>query len=222
MKLKDDKTTHTVKNFYVRTIWTVRSKDVEWIECKHILKTKPMLQLKKEAAKLRNDMESAPEYLASTLQENIDQIEARLTNMAKLRQFKLKTQSFSVVAKVKPHKYAHTRFKVRCNMTQFPVNLNNATTEHKLQSMTKDIIIVVSWPKGETFCNWEYIALSRVCSLQGLYLFEPIDMNKSFEPSDELKSYFKRIQTAETKFLNCHYTLRRSEERVMRISLHAA
>ena len=112
-----------------------------------------MLQLEKKAAKPRNNIESAPKDLASTLQENIDQIEARLTNMAKLRRFKLKTQSFSVVAKVKPHKYAHTRFKVRCNMTQFPVNLNSATTGHKLQSMTKDIIIVTSWPKGENFAT---------------------------------------------------------------------
>ena len=131
----------------------MRSKDVEWIECEHILKTKPMLQLKKEATKLRNNMESAPKDLASTLQEKVDQIKARLTNMAKLRRFKLKTQSFSVVAKVKPHKYAHTRFKVRCNMTQFPVNLNDATTRHKLQSMTKYIIIVTYWPKGGKFCN---------------------------------------------------------------------
>ena len=72
--------------------------------------------------------------------------------------------------------------------------------------MTKDIIIVTSWPKGENFCNWEYTVLSRVRSLQRLYLFDPIDMNKSFEPSDELKSYFKRVQTAETKFLNQRQT----------------
>ena len=93
-------------------------------------------------------------------------------------------------------------------MTQFPVNLNNATNGHKLQSMTKDIIIVTSWPKGGGISQ---LGIHRfIQSMQStgivLYLFEPIDVNKSFEPSDELKSYFKRVQTAEKKFLKRRQT----------------
>jgi hypothetical protein len=41
------------------------------------------------------------------------------------------------------------------------------------------------------FRNWEYVVLSRVRTLSGLYLVKPIDIDKSFEPSDKLKKYIK-------------------------------
>ncbi len=41
------------------------------------------------------------------------------------------------------------------------------------------------------FKNWEYVVLSCVCTLSGLYLVEPIDMDKSFKPSSELKNTLK-------------------------------
>ena len=79
---------------------------------------------------------------------------------------------------VRPHRVATTTMNFRCKMTQFPVNLNDATTGHKLQGMSKDVVIVTSWPKGGTakwFKNWEYVVLSRVRKLSGLYLLEAID-----------------------------------------------
>ena len=39
------------------------------------------------------------------------------------------------------------------------------------------------------FKNWEYVVLSQVQTLSGLYLVKPIDMEKSFKPSEELRSY---------------------------------
>jgi hypothetical protein len=70
-------------------------------------------------------------------------------------------------------------------MKQIPTNTNDASTGHKLQGMSKDVIIVTSWLTG--FKNWEYVILSFACTLSDLYLVEPIDMNKSFKPSNELK-----------------------------------
>ncbi len=74
------------------------------------------------------------------------------------------------------------------------VNTNDASTGHKLQGMLKDVITVTSWLTG--FKNWEYVVLSRARTLSDLYLVEPIDMNKSFKPSNELKRYieFTRLQ----------------------------
>jgi hypothetical protein len=80
----------------------------------------------------------------------------------------------------------------------------NATTGHKLQGMSKDVMIVTSWPKGglsALFKNWEYVVLSRVRTLEGLYLFEPIDLEKSFKPSLELKGYMRRATQKEKKML---------------------
>ena len=42
---------------------------------------------------------------------------------------------------------------------QFPVNANIATTCHKLQGMTKKIIVITEWEKHK---NWVYVVLSRV------------------------------------------------------------
>ena len=50
-------------------------------------------------------------------------------------------------------------------MKQIPANSNDAITGHKLQGMSKDLLIVSSWPTGglaAMFMNWEYVVLSRV------------------------------------------------------------
>ena len=84
-----------------------------------------------------------------------------------------------------------------CRMTQIPVNVNDVTTVHKLQGVSGDVMIVTSWPGGglvSLFQNWEYVVISRVRTLSGLYLSEPIDLEKSFQPSDELRAnkYLKK------------------------------
>ncbi len=77
-------------------------------------------------------------------------------------------------------------------MTQLPVNLNDATTGHKLQGSSKDVLIITSWPKGGLFRNWEYTILSRVQKPDGIYLLKPIDLEKPFKPSQDLKNYLLR------------------------------
>ncbi len=49
--------------------------------------------------------------------------------------------------------------------------------------------------------NWEYVVLSRVRTLSGLYLVEPIDMDKSIKPSSELKKYIENARRKETDIL---------------------
>jgi hypothetical protein len=84
-------------------------------------------------------------------------------------------------------------------MKQIPANTNDATTGHKLQSMSKNVIIVTSWPTG--FKNWEYVVLSHARTLSGLYLVKPIDMSKSFKPSIQLKKYNKCARMQESNLL---------------------
>ena len=89
-------------------------------------------------------------------------------------------------------------------MIQIPANINDATTGHKLKRMSKDVIVVLSWPTGglaTMFKNWEYVVLFRVRKLSGLYLVEPIDMDKLFKPSSELKKYFEHTKRKETDIL---------------------
>ena len=114
--------------------------------------------------------------------------------------FKLEPQKFSTTVNVKIHPMA-PQTELKCNMYQLPINLNDATTGHKLQGMSKDVVIISSWPKGGLFKNWEYVVLSRVRTVTGLYLFEPIDMDKSFKPSEELTLFFKRAKKKQKTFL---------------------
>ncbi len=82
-----------------------------------------------------------------------------------------------------------------------PATINDARTGHKLQGTSKDIIVVSLWPTGglaTMFKNWEYVVLSRVCTLSELYLVEPIDMDNSFKPSLELKKYIENARQKET------------------------
>jgi hypothetical protein len=52
----------------------------------------------------------------------------------------------------------------------FPVNNNLATTGHKLQGMTKKFLIVSSI--NYSTANSIYVVLSRVTSLDGLFLIK--------------------------------------------------
>ncbi len=84
-------------------------------------------------------------------------------------------------------------------MKQIPANTNDASTGHKLQGMSKDVIIVTSWPTG--FKNWEYVVLSCAHTLSSLYLVKHINMNKSFKPSIQLKKYIKFARLQESNLL---------------------
>jgi hypothetical protein len=92
-------------------------------------------------------------------------------------------------------------------MNQIPANSNDGTTGPKLQGMSKDVIIVTSWPTGglsKIFKHWEYVVLSHVRTLSGLYLVNPIDMEKSFNPSSQLRSYIDKIKQKEKDILDEH------------------
>ncbi len=51
------------------------------------------------------------------------------------------------------------------------------------------------------FKNLEYVVLSQVHTLSGLYLVKPIDMDKSFQPSPQLAAYMDKIRKFEKDML---------------------
>ena len=52
---------------------------------------------------------------------------------------------------------------------------NNATTGHKLQGCTIEDLYIPSW-SNQT--SWSYVAISRVTTLEGLFLGRPLDPSK--------------------------------------------
>jgi hypothetical protein len=61
--------------------------------------------------------------------------------------------------------------KQKLVMMQIPVNLNDATTAHKLQGVTKKYLIVHNWTYTH---GWVYTVLSRVRTRDGLFLNKPL------------------------------------------------
>ena len=54
---------------------------------------------------------------------------------------------------------------------QLPVTSNIATTAHKLQGSGVDSLFVHTWHYKD---NWPYVVLSRVKTIRGLWLREPL------------------------------------------------
>ena len=88
---------------------------------------------------------------------------------------------------------------VRMRGTQFPLISNSCTTGHKLQGCTVDNILVNSWCYG---CNWVYVVLSRVKTLEGLYLRKQLshDLLKYAQNHDmkQMLKLFERTILVET------------------------
>ena len=86
-------------------------------------------------------------------------------------------------------------------MTQFPINLAEAVTGHKLQGRTLEKMIVTGW--GLSFMkNWEYTVLSRVKTREGLFLLEPLDPNKGYGPTEQFKRFIERLKIIEARTLH--------------------
>ena len=120
------------------------------------------------------------------------------------RKFKLYPDQCSPKVSIKQYTTSSRKIEFCCKMKQFQIISNDATTGHKLQGISKDLIVITSWPTGglaAMFKNWEYVVLSRVRTISGLFLIKPIDMDKSFKPSEELKRYMEYARDFEASML---------------------
>ncbi len=52
MKLKENPTSLKYRKYYIKKVNTVGVKDVEWIECEHIIKTQAMIHIEKKIDEL--------------------------------------------------------------------------------------------------------------------------------------------------------------------------
>ena len=207
VKLKDNAQSYKWKNYYGKKVWTVNAADVEWVECEHVNKSNVMTQLESQIKELKNELDLPPKNHKSdskAIKSKIDELNKKLAKEINGRIFKLEPEQFTPEVTVKHYHASSKKIVFRCKMMQIPANSNDATTGHKLQGMSKDAMIVSSWPTGSLaamFKNWEYVVLSRVRTLSGLYLVKPIDMDKSFQPSPQLASYMDKIRKFEKDML---------------------
>ena len=199
VKLKKSAPTYKWKNYYGKKVWTIDAKDVEYIKCEHVNKPGYILQLEAQIQELEKVQDNHQNN------DKLDVLREKLSKERDRRKFNLEPEKFSPEVNVKHFCMSFKKQPMRCKMNQIPANSNDGTTGHKLQGMSKDVIIVTSWPTGglsKIFKNWEYVVLSRVRTLSGLYLVDPIDMEKSFNPSFQLRSYIDKIKQKEKDILD--------------------
>ena len=128
--------------------------DVEWTECEHVVKTDAMIQLERKRNKLSNELDAATESTRDFIRVQLNNIDSTLVRLAKTRRFQLVPEQHKVSASMKAHHLMRCKTNTVCKMTQFPVNLSDAMTVHKLMGMSKDAVATTTWPKRK-FQNWE-------------------------------------------------------------------
>ena len=77
-------------------------------------------------------------------------------------------------------------------ITQFAITMNHATTGHKMQGKSVDQLVIVEWAKKVK--NWTYVVLSRVTSLDGLFLFSPLPDEDASAPPADLSDMLDRFR----------------------------
>lgn len=85
----------------------------------------------------------------------------------------------------------HKNVEVLVKITQFAITVNAATTGHKLQGKSVDYLFVGEYAKS--LRNWLYVVLSRVRSIQNLYLIDSIPTQDS-EPDPRMMAMMKKLR----------------------------
>ena len=91
------------------------------------------------------------------------------------------------------------RTTVRIVLDQLHVLSNSATTGHKLQGRSLDSIFVSDWNLRS---NWPYVVLSRVRTLKGLYLREPLDPTADYTLDDRLVKMLEEFKQHQPRDYN--------------------
>ena len=191
IKLKPDATSVAIKTFHGRKVTTVNARDVQYMECEVIDNTSHIKALSKKLQHLSENL--------VTNKRKIGQLQRQIELERQAKTFRLETLTSHVTVKCSINKDTPP-LTFKAVMTQFPINLADAVTGHKLQGRTLDKIIITGW--GLSFMkNWEYTVLSRVKTREGLFLLEELKLNKSYGASEQFTRFIERLRRIEAQTL---------------------
>ena len=203
VKLKDNARSHRIRIYNGYKVWAVSIEDIQWITVELMDNTDEVDTLEMKIRELSATSENE-EQTASPTTQALQALKRELQILRISRQFKIKPERKEVTVNMRPSRVSSLETTISLQMTMLPVNISTASTGHKLQGRSKDSIIITSWPNftnNVVFANWEYVVLSRVRTLSGLYLLKPIDNQKSFAPSHELRKFISRAKIYQDRLL---------------------
>ena len=101
IKLNRHTTSKRFLNYYSRKVCTMKAGDVEWIECKHVVKTDTMLQLEKQLHLLSLKLEATSSSQKRKLQKQMKYLKTKLARLSTTRQLKLHPKTNTITVEVK-------------------------------------------------------------------------------------------------------------------------
>jgi hypothetical protein len=137
----------------------------------------------KEGATLQ-PMQMFGYWVNSVTVDEVDQLELKWQDYDRFQgKFRVSplTHTYKVKFPVNEMGKEH-RVATTIQFTQFPVIGNYATTGHKLQGKSVNELVIAEWSNVK---NWAYVVLSRVRTLNGLFLELPIPANIDFRPNQD-------------------------------------
>merc|ERR1711966_337852 len=122
VKLRDGAETST-KNYYGKKVRTVLADQVEHLKLKKIDESKEMSDMKKAIIYQRSVADNN-----NTSDRNKRTAENNIKNLEQLQIFIVEPENKPTRVKVRPSRFTNAHVQFTISMTQFPVNLNSATT----------------------------------------------------------------------------------------------
>ena len=170
VKLKNNAPPLKWKNWDGYKVYTVNARHVEHVKLERFPETEAIKTMKKDIAILRNsgtnDGGSSSRLIA---------MESKLKSLQEKRRFCVTPVKLTASVEVTlDDSVSIPRKLTGVSMFQLPLNMNDATTGHKLQGMSKDELVVGAW---SFLPNWIYVVLSRVRTLKGLFLLKPLPLD---------------------------------------------
>lgn len=188
VKVKENAVSLRTRKFHGRKVTTINANDVEYIECEVIDNTSHI-------KKMKRDLQTAMQH-PDCNQEHIHRLQQKIKSERDKKVFHMTAKHSGTLVKCRMNKNTPP-LKFKTMMSQFPINLADAVTGHKLQGRTLEKIIITGWGLN-CWRNWEYTVLSRVKSRQGLFLLEELDLNKSYGATQQFKDFIRRLKVLET------------------------
>jgi hypothetical protein len=113
--------------------------------------------------------------------EDVEQIEVEWLDCDKfVGTFRLTSQNGTFRVKYPICEFGlNQRVNTNIEFRYFPVISNHATTGHKLQGKTVASLVIEEWSKLK---KWAYVVISRVRTLDGLFMTQPIPADIDFSP----------------------------------------
>jgi hypothetical protein len=187
----------SIRSYDSKKVYALNANDLEYVLFEYLPKTTKQFKLEAELSKCKNELSSDPDN--QSLKQALMIAESNYIEYKKTRQFKLTPKKYyctydtscvgalpdtgvrSGKGSVKwPSK---SKILKKVILFQLPVNLNDATTAHKLQGSSKKQVIVNNWTYTH---GWVYTVLSRVRTLNGLFLVTKLLFDEKHKRSFEL------------------------------------